>query len=59
MDVLIVHDKERGLKFIKDRPGLKRRRIAYNYFYLIGPKDDSAGVKGVNAFLALAKSRSF
>lgn len=54
VDVLIVHDKERELKFIKDEQGLERRCIAYNYFYLVGPKDDPAGVKGMNASQALA-----
>ena len=54
VDVLIVHDKERELKFIKDGQGLERRCIAYNYFYLVGPKDDPAGIKNMNASQALA-----
>jgi tungstate transport system substrate-binding protein len=53
VDVLMVHDKERELKFIKDGHGLERRCIAYNYFYLIGPKGDPAGIKGMNASEAL------
>ena len=54
VDVLMVHDKERELKFIKDGHGLERRCIAYNYFNLIGPKGDPAGIKGMNASAALA-----
>jgi len=54
VDVLMVHDKERELKFIKDGQGLERRCIAYNYFLLIGPKDDPAGIKGMNASSAMA-----
>ena len=54
VDVLIVHDKVRELKFIDDGYGLERRCIAYNYFYLIGPKDDPAGVKGMNVSQAMA-----
>jgi tungstate transport system substrate-binding protein len=54
VDVLIVHDKEREQKFIKDGHGLERRCIAYNYFYLVGPKDDPAGIKNMNASQALA-----
>lgn len=54
VDVLIVHDKERELKFIKDGQGLERRCIAYNYFYLVGPKNDPAGISGMNASAALA-----
>jgi tungstate transport system substrate-binding protein len=53
VDVLIVHDKERELKFIKDGQGLERRCIAYNYFYLVGPKDDPAGIKNMNTSQAL------
>ena len=49
VDVLIVHDKVRELKFIADGQGLERRCIAYNYFVVVGPKDDPAGVKGMNA----------
>ena len=49
VDVLIVHDKARELKFIADGQGLERRCIAYNYFVVVGPKDDPAGVKGMNA----------
>lgn len=54
VDVLIVHDKARELKFIEDGHGLERRCIAYNYFYIVGPKDDPAGIKGMNASEALA-----
>ena len=54
VDVLIVHDKVRELKFVQDGYGLERRCIAYNYFYLVGPKDDPAGVKGMNSSLAMA-----
>jgi tungstate transport system substrate-binding protein len=53
VDVLIVHDKVRELKFVQDGHGLERRCIAYNYFYLVGPKDDPAGVKGMNSSLAM------
>jgi tungstate transport system substrate-binding protein len=54
VDVLLVHDKVRELKFIEDGQGLERRCIAYNYFYVVGPNDDPAGIKGMNASQALA-----
>jgi tungstate transport system substrate-binding protein len=54
VDVLIVHDKPRELKFIEDGHGLERRCIAYNYFYLVGPEDDPAGIEGMNASEAMA-----
>ena len=54
VDVLIVHDKPRELKFIEDGHGLERRCIAYNYFYIVGPESDPAGIKGMNASEAMA-----
>ena len=54
VDALLVHDKERELKFIKDGHGLERRCIAYNYFYIVGPKADPAGIKDMNASQAFA-----
>lgn len=54
VDVLLVHDKARELKFIEDEHGLERRCIAYNYFYLVGPKNDPAGIQGMKASRSLA-----
>jgi len=54
VDVLMIHDRARELKFIEDGQGLERRCIAYNYFYIIGPRDDPAGISGMNATGALA-----
>jgi tungstate transport system substrate-binding protein len=54
VDALIVHDKPRELKFIEDGHGLERRCIAYNYFYLVGPEDDPAGIEGMSASEAMA-----
>jgi len=49
VDLLIVHDKAREIKFIEDGDGLERRCFAYNYFYIVGPEDDPAGIVGLNA----------
>jgi tungstate transport system substrate-binding protein len=56
VDLLLVHDKVREVKFVEEGHGLERRCFAYNYFYLIGPEDDPAGVEGkdpAEAFKAL------
>lgn len=53
VDLLMIHDKARELKFVKDGDGLQRRCIAYNYFVIVGPKDDPAGIKGMNATQAM------
>ncbi|MBE2900736.1 tungsten ABC transporter substrate-binding protein [Methanothermobacter thermautotrophicus] len=44
-DLVIVHDKEREEKFINEGYGVKRYPFAYNYFYIVGPADDPAGIK--------------
>lgn len=49
VDLLLVHDKDRELKFVEEGHGLERRCFAYNYFYLVGPEDDPAKVAGLNA----------
>ncbi|MCQ8902800.1 MAG: substrate-binding domain-containing protein [Methanothrix sp.] len=49
VDLLLVHDVEREREFIAGGYGLERRCFAYNYFYIVGPADDPAGIKGRNA----------
>lgn len=59
VDLLLVHDKAREIDFIEKGYGLYRRCFAYNYFYLIGPKDDPVGLAGINApsaFSAIMKA---
>ena len=51
-DVLLIHDKTREVKFVKDGHGFERRCVAYNYFNIVGPKNDPAGIKGLNATAA-------
>jgi tungstate transport system substrate-binding protein len=61
VDMLAVHDKTRELKFIADGYGVERVPFAYNYFVLVGPADDPAGIKGLSpeaAFTKLAESKS-
>jgi len=55
-DVIMVHDKVREIKFVEDGHGLERRCVAYNYFYVLGPASDPAGIRGLSpseAFLAI------
>lgn len=44
-DVLFIHDKTSEEKFVKDGFGLKRIEVAFNYFVIVGPKYDPAGIK--------------
>jgi len=49
VDVLAVHDRAREDKFIADGYGINRRAFAYNYFVIVGPESDPAGIKGMTA----------
>jgi len=47
-DVVFVHAKSAEEKFLAEGEGAKRFPVMYNDFVLIGPKDDPAGIKGLN-----------
>lgn len=47
VDVITVHDKARELQFISEGYGLERVIFAYNYFVVVGPSHDPAGIKGM------------
>jgi len=48
VDVIVVHSKARELQFIAEGYGVKRVPFAYNYFFIVGPAADPAGIKGMN-----------
>ena len=48
VDVLTIHDKAREEEFVADGYGVERVPFAYNYFLIVGPPDDPAGIKGPN-----------
>jgi len=45
VDVITVHSKKREEEFISQGFGVERVPFAYNYFLIVGPKDDPAGLK--------------
>lgn len=47
VDVITVHDKAREEKFVSEGYGIERVPFAYNYFLIVGPADDPAGIKGM------------
>ena len=56
VDMILVHDAARELKFLNDGYGVNRKIIAYNYFVIVGPEEDLADIKGlgpVDALLAI------
>ena len=58
-DVILVHAKASEEEFINDGYGVERIPFMYNFFVIVGPKDDPAGVNGSeNANAAFEKIRS-
>lgn len=47
VDAIAVHSKSREETFIADGYGVERFPFAYNYFVIIGPSDDPAGIEGM------------
>ena len=45
VDVITIHDKPNELKFVSDGYGVARVPFAYNYFLIVGPANDPAGIK--------------
>jgi tungstate transport system substrate-binding protein len=43
-NILIVHDKEREIKFLADGYGTDRHNLMYNDFIIIGPSTDEANI---------------
>jgi len=61
-DVLMAHSPDDEAQFMADGNGTLRLPFAYNYFVIVGPKDDPAGVAAAKdataAFTAIADSGS-
>ena len=47
-DVVFVHPTFAGVRFLAEGHGVKRFPVMYNDFVLVGPKNDPAGIKGMN-----------
>ena len=55
VDIIIVHAKAREEQFVADGYGVQRVPFAYNYFLIVGPAADPAGIKGLSAEEACKK----
>lgn len=53
-DVILVHSKAKEEEFVKEGYGLERKPFMHNFFVIVGPKDDPAGIKGKDAKEAFA-----
>lgn len=54
-DVLLVHDRPAEEKFVAEGFGVKRLDVMHNDFFVVGPKNDPAGIKGKTALDAFKK----
>jgi tungstate transport system substrate-binding protein len=55
VDVITVHSKSRELAFVEEGYGVERVPFAYNYFLIVGPESDPAGIKGLTPEYAFKK----
>lgn len=61
-DILILHDPDGELSFVENGFGVMRTLFMRNEYFLVGPPDDRAGVRGLtsakDAFARIADTRS-
>jgi len=54
-DLVLVHAPSSEKTFMANGTGVDRKIVAYNYFLLVGPTSDPAGIKGLSIVDALKK----
>jgi len=54
-DLILVHSPKLEKSFLEEGYGVSRKIIAYNFFIIVGPESDPAGIKGLNATEALRR----
>lgn len=60
-DVILVHSPSAEQEFVDEGYGLERNSFMYNYFVIVGPADDPAGIKGLeaeDAFASIAETEA-
>jgi tungstate transport system substrate-binding protein len=57
-DVLLVHSPSQELAFLESGFGVNRRSFSYNYFIIVGPESDPAGIRGLTPEAAFTKIRT-
>lgn len=55
VDVVTLHPKGADVEFVSDNYGVERVPFAYNYFMIVGPESDPAGLKGMTPADAFKK----
>jgi len=57
-DMILVHDPVSEYRFLNGSYGVNRKILAYNFFIIVGPSDDPAGIAGKSPADALKLIRS-
>ena len=55
VDVITVHSKAREEQFVAEGYGVERVPFTYNYFLIVGPRDDPAGIRDMSPEKAFQK----
>ncbi len=55
VDVIVVHSRADEEQFVAEGYGVQRVPFAYNYFLIVGPVADPAGIKGLSPEAAFKK----
>ncbi len=55
VDIVVVHSRADEEQFIAEGYGVERVPFAYNYFIIVGPAADPAGIKGLSPEAAFQK----
>lgn len=58
VDLVMVHSKKQETAFLDEGYGSNRTIFAYNYFYIVGPENDTANINGSTAIEAFSKIMS-
>ncbi len=58
-DIVLVHAPSTELKFLQGGYGVNRKIMAYNFFTIVGPADDPAGISGKTAAEALTNIATY
>ena len=53
VDAILVHSPSQEFDFMNQSYGVNRKIIAYNFFVIVGPNNDPAGINGMNTTNAL------
>ena len=57
-DMIMVHSPSQEAAFLQDGYGVNRKIIAYNFFVIVGPVGDPAGISGMPPLQALTTIKS-